>query len=324
MLWFGALFLPFIICVPVHINLISSSGNNTCIRGCGNGKCVFGNCFCDGGWSGISCMEKLCNPVDCLGNGVCSSGNCSCFSGWKGDSCSTILSLPMLAPIPEIGDPQWVAIDDFNCTIRFPEKSGVNGDQFISANITVTVDHECAKFVLTNEVPYASSHIPVSVHGDVFLQRAPYACMAVNLQATYGSQKIKSSLSPIVPKTGKEEFPSVLVECPNNCSGHGACVSGVCVCEKTWIGSCCCKQDRSDTRPAQVDPLAFQPFYPPFGGVPKRTDLFSNTHSFIQEEESTKSPVSDKSIVVFMEDDSFCIGSSVTSFFEAGATGSCI
>lgn len=43
--------------------------------------------------------------------------------------------------------------------------------------------------------------------------------------------------------------------CPNNCSGHGTCNKGVCICEKNYIGNdCSTKSQSSNTFLAQLPP----------------------------------------------------------------------
>ena len=66
-----------------------------CDPGCGDhGKCEYGSCVCDKGWSGELCSLRTC-PKDCSNNGFClnETGVCVCNRRYTGEDCSVDVSL---------------------------------------------------------------------------------------------------------------------------------------------------------------------------------------------------------------------------------------
>merc|ERR1712151_1106786 len=61
----------------------------------GNGRCQFGQCYCDLGWSGDRCDKKAESANGCNGHGLFKWGKCWCDKYWKtpagavdGEECS--------------------------------------------------------------------------------------------------------------------------------------------------------------------------------------------------------------------------------------------
>ena len=53
----------------------------------GRGECVAGECDCQPGYEGQSCLLSVC-PLLCSGQGEYSGGECVCKPGWKGKECN--------------------------------------------------------------------------------------------------------------------------------------------------------------------------------------------------------------------------------------------
>ncbi|XP_062999135.1 N-acetylglucosamine-1-phosphodiester alpha-N-acetylglucosaminidase [Elgaria multicarinata webbii] len=60
--------------------------------GCsGHGRCVLGQCQCDGAfWSGAACGVLDCGPSNCTLHGMCTETGCLCDAGWMGTNCSEV------------------------------------------------------------------------------------------------------------------------------------------------------------------------------------------------------------------------------------------
>lgn len=55
--------------------------------GCNHGKCEFGGCQCETGYSGLKCTRETCSSLECSNNGTCIQGQCSCTDGYTGTYC---------------------------------------------------------------------------------------------------------------------------------------------------------------------------------------------------------------------------------------------
>ena len=69
-----------------------------CLNDCNkNGECRWGQCFCDVGYSGISCETKVSGKDscenECSGNGICEAGSCFCKAQFSGKDCSSPVDL---------------------------------------------------------------------------------------------------------------------------------------------------------------------------------------------------------------------------------------
>ncbi|XP_078689990.1 N-acetylglucosamine-1-phosphodiester alpha-N-acetylglucosaminidase-like [Branchiostoma floridae x Branchiostoma belcheri] len=62
---------------------------------CGvHGTCTEGGCVCEEGWLGAACDEPDCHPSNCSGHGICVMGQCQCQensnSSWSGPACDVL------------------------------------------------------------------------------------------------------------------------------------------------------------------------------------------------------------------------------------------
>jgi len=61
-----------------------------CAQTCVHGTCSLGKCRCEPGWGGAACDEVATCPNDCSGHGVCVKGECVCESFYMGKDCSEV------------------------------------------------------------------------------------------------------------------------------------------------------------------------------------------------------------------------------------------
>ena len=195
--------------------------------GCGeNGFCVNGTCFCDQGWSGSDCNVRAC-PNSCGGRGVCrDDGTCRCADGWGGAACEQRIcrggpngqcsghgvcvpgfdDLHVLVSTPERrppnATPAAVGFGDIRRVVAQPQASGM----LVSVRNVSNLTRFDGTFNGTQ------SHTAVTVH------RPAPQCVC---QEGWGG-------------------PGCAIQfCPRNCSGHGACVNGTCVCGPMRQGEAC-------------------------------------------------------------------------------------
>ena len=227
-------------------------GQHQCEGNCSaHGSCVNRTCICDPGWTGFDCNGKwespfrLC-PMNCSNHGSCFNGTCTCDRGWNGANCS----LPNPCPADCSGhgvctlgnctcDPDWAGED---CSHQsycpgFLPKLGVNcsGHGMCQDGFCFCDDswsgHDCSEKGCINSC---------SNNG---------LCHNGTCECHIGFIGQDCSLGPY---SG---------ECPNGCSGHGACsvvqkvslpedISDVrgdgllsgsigCVCDDLWEGPDC-------------------------------------------------------------------------------------
>jgi hypothetical protein len=157
---------------------------------------------------------------------------------------------------------------------------------FVRANCTVTVNKTCAEEngVDANKISQRRNFL-VGVHGDFLVEAAPQLCTSVEIAAKYSNNVFFTGVFQPATLTArdmpppKEEKPvdnrpKNLTTCINDCSGHGECRNGQCLCDAEWYGPCCCKplKEEQEGEPA-VDPLQKEPAYPTFtyGGPADQT-----------------------------------------------------
>lgn len=82
--------LPIFLCLCVFGALVYYFlYYNKCTDNCSdNGKCVYGKCVCDSGYTGDTCDIKECKD-NCSSSGNCVDGKCVCDDGYTGDTCQT-------------------------------------------------------------------------------------------------------------------------------------------------------------------------------------------------------------------------------------------
>ncbi|KAL0208212.1 hypothetical protein P9112_010799 [Eukaryota sp. TZLM1-RC] len=204
--------------------------NKTCLNDCNHrGECVYGNCVCNEGWTGIDCSEpdeQPC-PNDCSGNGDCIDGVCHCFDGWTGIDCSEPDEQPCPNDCSGNGDcidgvchcfDGWTGIDCSEPDEQpCPNDCSGNGD---------CIDGVCHCFdgwtgIDCSEPDEQPCPNDCSGNGD---------CIDGVCHCFDGWTGIDCS--------EPDEQP-----CPKDCSGNGDCIDGVCHCFDGWTGIDCSEPD---------------------------------------------------------------------------------
>jgi len=183
--------------------------------GCGeHGYCVNGTCFCDQGWAGFDCDVQSC-PNSCSGRGVCrSNGTCLCPTGWGGAACEQRVCKGPNGNCSGHG----VCVpgyDDFHLLVRTPpavpaSRRIVKRSEATGSLVANATAKELAAFGGTRSS--TQSHTAVTVH------RPGPRCKCA---AGWGGDGCGVKL------------------CPRNCSGHGICANGTCVCGPMRQGVAC-------------------------------------------------------------------------------------
>ena len=227
-------------------------GSYQCQGNCSaHGTCVNKTCVCDPEWIGFDCNDKwispylLC-PMNCSNHGSCFNGTCTCDLGWHGVNCS----LPNPCPADCSGhgvcslgnctcDPEWAG-SDCSHTSYCPGYMPVQGVNCSGHGICMNGNCSC-------DLQWGV--IDCSVEGCVNSCSNNGLCRNGTCQCFMGFIGQDCSMGPYDG------------ECPNGCSGNGACsivervelpdeVSDVngdgmlsgsigCVCDEGWEGSDC-------------------------------------------------------------------------------------
>jgi len=170
-------------------------GAQQCDGNCSaHGSCVNKTCICDPGWTGFDCNEKWISPIrlcpmNCSDHGSCFNGTCTCDLGWHGVNCSL--------PDPCPGDCSGHGVCVLgNCTCD-PEWAG----------------SDCSH---TSYCPGFVSHRGVNCSGHGICVDGACLC-----EAHWGG------------------FDCSIEACINSCSNNGLCRNGTCDCFIGFIGDDC-------------------------------------------------------------------------------------
>ncbi|XP_013392587.1 N-acetylglucosamine-1-phosphodiester alpha-N-acetylglucosaminidase [Lingula anatina] len=190
----------------------------------GHGNCVGGICICDEYWMGPSCDLLMCGVHNCSRQGVCTESGCDCHKGWLGEQCNEpctehrygyqcseqcrCQNNATCSPV----DGSCVCKPGYTgllCTEKCPY--GFFGE---SCKSLCYCEDSCSCNHITGEC-----NITADVDADLFQDNPTFGC--------------ERKVSTIVCAHEPECQPS------HNCSGHGNCVGGICICDEYWMGPSC-------------------------------------------------------------------------------------
>eukprot|EP00750_Incisomonas_marina_P008119 INCI15248.1.p1 GENE.INCI15248.1~~INCI15248.1.p1 ORF type:complete len:2168 (-),score=185.95 INCI15248.1:165-6668(-) len=191
--------------------------------GCGpNGFCVNGTCYCDQGWGGSDCDVRVC-PNSCGGRGVCQrNGTCRCADGWGGRACE-----------------QRVCRGQGNCSGH-----GVCLDGYDDLHLLIRTP-AAEGFPALNAVRRVADHanFPNATDGPVVSNATARGLASFGGTANSTQSHTAATVHRPGPTcscaAGWGGPDCSLKLCPRNCSGHGACVDGACVCKPMRQGAAC-------------------------------------------------------------------------------------
>eukprot|EP00747_Dinoflagellata_sp_TGD_P197287 gnl/TRDRNA2_/TRDRNA2_68486_c0_seq1.p1 gnl/TRDRNA2_/TRDRNA2_68486_c0~~gnl/TRDRNA2_/TRDRNA2_68486_c0_seq1.p1 ORF type:complete len:986 (+),score=160.39 gnl/TRDRNA2_/TRDRNA2_68486_c0_seq1:101-3058(+) len=213
----------------------------------GSGMCVSGRCLCDSLYFGDSCQNKRC-PSDCSGNGYCFSGRCQCTGDFGGEDCSQLshnkgmvkIKLPKRHPMLKGRATQKVS------SLRTADAGGCDGGcgghgECDTYRRTCTCSDgfsgpNCQEFC-----PNACSHQGDCVKGFCL-------CLAGFHGDDCSQQGCCNGRGSCAGQDGSctcdagwgGEFCTVELLCADeNCSGHGVCSHGNCLCSIGYSGPAC-------------------------------------------------------------------------------------
>merc|ERR1711968_39598 len=220
-----------------------------CPNNCfGNGKCVMGSCQCENGFTGLDCREKECED-NCNGNGYYRLGRCvcsntqftgptckECVAGYGGPGCTVKVCRSPCLNGGNCTNGECVCLPGFSgrsCQRRDPKtadgfKNGASGcpeDCVMPRGVCSSGVCHCKPGYLG---PSCQKQVSVSsCHGVGYYNAKNKSCTC---KRGYGG----AECGRVVPAT-----------CPDDCSGHGKCLTtiGVCDCDLGWKGESCAAEN---------------------------------------------------------------------------------
>ena len=240
----------------------------------GHGVCHCSMCYCENGFAGISCENKVCKN-GCGLHGYCVDGACRCSHGWTGKSCQikdcgseneetcSGHGICSTDHVPEEfeGDGDGSEAKSLEDALKHTDKTAPKAKCLCSAGWTgETCSHMSCPFA-TSEAR-SQEQCSGEGHGtcdldkgsceceDGFTGKACEICVDTSHMSCVvgGSDKpregVTSTLNPNCKcHKGYTGICCTRVACSNGCSGHGSCdgAAGICNCEDGWFSPDCSK-----------------------------------------------------------------------------------
>ena len=209
-----------------------------CPNNCsGYGQCSFGKCFCQPGFAGPACDKIIPCSKLCGAHGICFKSQCVCAKGYAGEFCqlpSVRLGAGPSLPAAPIGDA-------FNDTSLF--------HHFLETGARAATDDE-GLAVLVEADADADADGTAAAHADADADAETAALSLLETASTAAAVQAAASLArlPVSITVAPDEASSAA--CTDSCGAHGRCIAGRCFCEAGFAGAACSVRVDETSAPA--------------------------------------------------------------------------
>uniref|UniRef100_A0A0G4H672 EGF-like domain-containing protein n=1 Tax=Chromera velia CCMP2878 TaxID=1169474 RepID=A0A0G4H672_9ALVE len=233
----------------MRCDYMACPGDGTCSS---RGQCILGQCVCKSDFIGEECEAVRC-PSDCSGNGYCEKGVCVCDSGYAGDGCELMstegagLTTDAKAARAVVDLTPAGPVEGMKSAAS---KSGEEGENTaVSADPQKSSESDESKEGAGSEtgggkVISGKLRVPASMDPRVLETLRPID-LGGCLDDCSGHGNCRGGFCVCDPGFSGA---SCAEECPNKCSGAGTCVEGACLCNHGWSGADCSIQQCCNQR----------------------------------------------------------------------------